>query len=206
MNLFFLVCVVAAIIVSLCTGRGPGLMSALTDAAGGAVTLSLSLAGGYALWCGLLNVVRRAGLLDALARAMRRPLRAVFPGIPEGSQAAGAIAMNLAANALGVGNAATPAGLRAMEAMGTYARGAADASDDMIMFLCINCASVQLIPTTVIALRAAAGAAEPADILLPTLLSTACSAGTAVLLCKICAHRAGKRARRRASSPRRAAA
>ncbi len=154
----------------------------MVDSAGSAVALALTLAAGYALWCGLLSVAEEAGVLSALARALKRPLGHLFSARETDDESLKHISANLAANALGLGNAATPEGIAAMRSLEKRSKGRV--GDAMVMFLVINCSSVQLVPTTVIALRAAAGAASPADILLPTLFATAISTAVGVAAAK----------------------
>ena len=170
------------LIACMMSGNAEGAMEAMLAGAGEAVTLSLSLAGAYMLWMGLMNVAKEAGLIDALARAVQKPLALLFPNAPG---AVAPITLNLAANFFGMGSAATPFGLAAMKEL----RAAADqegvpdgtASDDMCMFALLNTASVQLIPSTVIALRTAAGSAEPTAIITPVWITSviALTAGVA---------------------------
>jgi spore maturation protein A len=145
----------------------------------------------YALWCGIMEIISDSGLADKFAGALRLPLRWLYPSVPPNSPASRHIAMNMAANMLGVGNAATPAGLEAIKEMkeASLKRGEAtikggEATDDMCMLLVINCSSIQLIPTTVIALRQAAGSSAPADILLPSLIASVCAAGFGIAAAK----------------------
>lgn len=172
----------------LFSGDAAGATSALLGGASSAVTLCLSLAGGYVLWLGLLNIVERSGLLEKLARAAKPLIRRLFPAADEKSAAL--ITLNLSANMLGMGNAATPFGLDAMRQLQTLNPDKSRASNEMCMLLIINSASVQLIPTTLIALRQAAGAADPADIFIPTLIATAASLLFAVMLALLVARRA----------------
>ena len=126
MEKLFVWAVLACVLLSLWTGRAEAAAGALLDCGSAAVALALilggglillTLAGAYCLWCGVLEVMERAGLNARLARALRPLLRRLFPGLPAGGQAESAIATNFAANLLGMGNAATPAGLQAMEAL-----------------------------------------------------------------------------------------
>ena len=132
------------------------------------------------------GVLRACGAADALARAMEKPLSRLFRFAPGEEEALSDISLNLSANMLGLGGAATPAGISAMK---TMARANPDgrASNAMILFLVVNTSSVQLLPTTMIALRAQAGAANPADIVLPTLLATAASTVCGVGICRLLA-------------------
>lgn len=180
MNGVWMVAVIFALLFALATGRGDAVSAALLESGGSAVTLALSLAGAYALWCGLLGIMEKSGAVAAITRFIR-PVFLLFPGVKSNSPAGEAVATNLAANLLGLGNAATPAGLRAMREMNALNREPERPSDAMCMFLVINSSSLQLIPTTVMSMRAAAGSASPADIILPTLCATACSTIVAVV-------------------------
>jgi len=162
----------ASTLTAAATGRMDRLFGAAMDGAAGAVKLFITLLAVYALWCGVMEIIGDSGLADRFARALARPLRWLYPSVPAGSPAARLISLNMAANMLGVGNAATPAGLEAIKEMKAMGRGGGEASDDMCMLLVVNCSSLQLIPTTVIALRQAAGSASPSDILLPAILAS----------------------------------
>lgn len=195
------------LIACMASGNAEGAMEAMLTGAGEAVTLSLSLAGAYMLWMGLMNVAKEAGLIDALARAVRKPLALLFPNAPG---AVAPITLNLAANFFGMGSAATPFGLAAMKEL----RAAADregvpegtASDDMCMFLSLNSSAVELLPTSVLALRAAAGAADVYCVVLPTFIASLFAFASAVVLCKLFCRRrplglqtrAGRLARKKA--------
>jgi spore maturation protein SpmA len=191
-NSVFLVLVAAAFAVA--AGRdllapGDAVMAAVgkaaIDEAGRAVTLALGLVGVMALFLGLMRVAERAGLLTLLARLLRRPLERLFPEVPAGHPAMGAMLMNIAANMLGLGNAATPFGLRAMQALDSLNPCKGTASNAMVLFLAINTASVTLLPTSVIALRAAAGSVDPAGVVPTTLFATLVSTGVAIVVARL---------------------
>ena len=160
------------------------LASAAVKAAEGAVTLGLGLIGSMALFLGLLKVAEAAGLLGALARLLRPLLRGLFPEVPADHPAMGAMVMNVAANVLGLSNAATPFGVRAMQALDDLNPDKGTASDSMVMFLALNTANVTLLPTHVMALRAALGSHDAAAIIPTTLFSTLWAAGCAILAAK----------------------
>jgi spore maturation protein SpmA len=162
--------------------RMAALSSGLVSSAKGAVELALGLVGVMALFLGLMKVVEAAGLLRAIARLMQPLLCRLFPAIPPEHPAMGAMVLNLSANALGLGNAATPFGIRAMQALDQLNRHKGVASNEMVLFLAINTSSVTLLPTGVIALRAAAGSADPAGIVATTLFATLCSTTTAIVM------------------------
>jgi len=170
-----------AVAVAAANGRLPELTSAALDAAGKAAAFSLGLVGVLALWMGLLRVAEEAGMVRAIARLAAPILRRLFPGVPDGHPAMGAIVMNVSANVLGLGNAATPFGVRAMQELEALNPLPGTATDAQAMLCALNTASVQLVPATVIALRAAAGSRAPAEILGPTLLASLCGVVVAVV-------------------------
>jgi spore maturation protein SpmA len=172
------------------------------DEAIGAINLVIKLVGPMILFLGLMNVARDGGLLAVIARGLRPLLRRLFPEVPEDHPAMGAMVMNLASNVLGLGNAATPFGLKAMVELNRLNRFPGVATDAMILFLAINATAVTLMaPTGTIAVRAAAGSAAPMAIWIPTLIATAVSTGTAVLVVHWLRNSARYRARPLADAP-----
>jgi spore maturation protein A len=161
---------------------GKRLNGATLDAAESAVTICIGLIGIMALWLGLLNIARDAGLVDAFAHMMRPLMRWLFPGIPNGHPAQGAILMNLSANMLGLDNAATPMGLKAMTELQTLNPVKDTATNSMVMFLAINNSSVTIIPITIIGFRALTGSLNPTEPLAGTLIVTMISTISAVLI------------------------
>lgn len=125
------------------------------------------------LWYGLSRIAERAGVLDALARVIAPLVRPLFPTVPKGHPAFSAMALNIAANFLGLANAATPFGLKTMEELNRLNPRPGEATPAMITFLALNSAAIGLVPSTAIALRAAAGAANPGDIVVPSIVATA---------------------------------
>jgi spore maturation protein A len=176
--------VLAAVLAAAVNGRMAELTRAAADSAGAAVTLALGLAGVMALWLGLVKVAEEAGLVRALARVARPVMTRLFPEVPPDHPAMGAMIMNVSANVLGLGNAATPFGIRAMQELETLNPHPGAATDAQALFCALNTASVQLIPATVIALRASAGSRAPAEIIGATILASLCSAVAAVAAAK----------------------
>ena len=173
------------------------------DSAREAVTLCLTMLGIMSFWCGILKVGEEAGLIEALTKKMRPVIRLLFPDMPEDHPAAAHISTNMIANMLGLGWAATPAGLKAMEELealeeerrrqkkpGAFGRGTA--SNEMCTFLIMNISSLQLIPMNVIAYRSQYGSANPAAIVGAGILATVASTGAAVIFCKIAEQRRKK--------------
>ena len=187
MSAVFCIMLLSGAVYAAVSGRAELMQQALLAGAGEAVTLCLSLAGAYAFFGGLMGVLRECGAAGALARALHTPMKRLFRFAPGEEQALEDICLNLSANMLGMGGAATPAGISAMRTMARVRKEGAPASDAMILFLVVNTSSVQLLPTSMIALRAQAGAASPADIVLPTLLATAVSTAAGILACRLLA-------------------
>ena len=157
------------------------LTKAMVESAAGAVELALALVGVMTLFLGLMKVAEAGGILTILARLIRPLMVRVFPEVPPEHPAMGAMILNLSANVLGLGNAATPFGIKAMQELDKLNSRPGTATNAMAMFLAINTSSVTLLPTGVMALRAAAGSANPAGILPTTLFATTCSTVTAIL-------------------------
>jgi spore maturation protein A len=147
------------------TAMGKRLNEALLDAAKTTIDICIKLVGTMALWLGLLSVAKEAGLIDAFAQAMRPIMRWLFPEVPDGHPAHAAMLLNIAANMLGLDNAATPMGLKAMEELQTLNPKKDTATNSMALFLAINCGSVTLIPFTIISLRYISGSKDPAGII-----------------------------------------
>jgi spore maturation protein SpmA/spore maturation protein SpmB len=160
------------------------LSAAMVDSATGSVELALGLIGVMTLFLGLMKVAEAGGLLTVLARLIRPLMVRLFPDVPPDHPAMGAMILNMSANALGLGNAATPFGIRAMQELDNLNEHKGTATNAMVLFLAINTSNVTLLPTGVIALRAAAGSADPAGILSTTLFATLCSTITAICAAK----------------------
>ena len=160
------------------------LSKAMIDSAAGSVELALGLVGVMTLFLGLMKVAEKGGLLTILAKLIRPLMIRLFPNVPPDHPAMGSMILNISANALGLGNAATPFGIKAMQDLNKLNPTPGTATDAMALFLAINTSSVTLLPTGVIALRAAAGSVDPAGILPTTLFATACSTVVAVLAAK----------------------
>jgi spore maturation protein A len=160
---------------SALTAMGKRLNGAVLEATRSSIDICIPLIGIMALWLGLLNVAKDAGLIDVFARLVRPFMRWLFPEVPDGHPAQGAMLMNFAANMLGLDNAATPMGLKAMEELQTLNPVKDTATNSMALFLAINCGSVTLIPFTIIGYRFASGSKDPAGIILGTLLASMAS-------------------------------
>lgn len=175
--------VVVSILCGLLTGRGPQVASAAMEGAAAAVQLCITMAGVLCLWMGVMEVMKRAGLSERLSRLLRPILRRLYPDFAGDREVMDNISANVSANLLGLGNAATPLGIRATQLMGRRTPGTA--SDAMCMLIVCNTASIQLLPTTVASVRAGAGCAAPFDILPAVWLASAISVCVGITACVI---------------------
>ena len=166
---------------------GRDLNAAALDAAQLSVEICIKLIGIMALWLGMLNIAKDGGLVDAFARLMSPVMRLLFPDVPDGHPAQGAMVMNISANMLGLDNAATPMGLKAMQELQTLNPVKDTATNAMATFLAINTSNVTIIPITIIAYRVAAGSEDPAGPLIPILLVTSVTTIVAVVAVRLLA-------------------
>lgn len=184
----------AAIICGLITGRLPEVSAAVLDGAGSAVTLAISLCGIMGLWSGLMKVAEECGAVKIMSAILSPVVGFLFRGLEKGGRAVQLISMNLSANILGLGNATTPLGIQAMEAIQhEEPRSDDSASDNMIMLTVLNTASLQLVPATAAALRAARGAERPMEILPCVWMVSVYSLTIAIVSAKLMAWVARKR-------------
>lgn len=181
MNGILTALLIFSVVTAAFTGRMEALSAAALSGCSEAVTLVITLTGMLCLWSGLMEIARRGRLTEALARLLCPLTRRLFPTVPQGSPAMQAICMNLSANLLGLGNAATPLGLAAMRELQKLNPHKDSASNAMVTFVAMNTASLQLIPTTCAVLRQQAGSAAPMEIL-PAVWLTGLSSLAVVLL------------------------
>ena len=177
------------ILISIASAAWLGKMSevtlALFEESKAAVMLAVGLIGSMAFWLGMMKVLEAAGALKILAKIVRPVMSKLFPEIPKDHPAIGAMVMNMSANMLGMGNAATPFGINAMQELDKLNGEKGRATNAMCLFLAINTSSVTLLPLGVITIRAAAGAKDPASILIPSLLATIVSTTVAIIATKL---------------------
>ncbi|NMF85218.1 spore maturation protein [Nodosilinea sp. P-1105] len=189
LNGIWLFMIVFATLVAAYNGLMAELTAATFEAAESAITLAIGLIGALALWLGLIKVVEVAGLMQLIARAIRPVMVRLFPEIPAEHPAMSAMILNMAANALGLGNAATPMGLKAMAELDKVNPTPGTATNAMCLFLAINTSSLTLLPISAITVRASAGATNPGAIILPSIIATLCSTAVAILVAKLLARR-----------------
>lgn len=177
------------IAISLLVGAFQGQMQAVTlasfESAKKAVEFAIGLVGVMAFWLGLMKVAEQSGLMRIIARGLRRPMRFLFPDVPEEHPAMSAMIMTFAANLLGLANAVTPLGISAMAELNKLNRHPGTATNAMCLFLAINTSHITFLATGVIALRASSGSADPACIWIPTLIASACGTVTGIIAAKL---------------------
>lgn len=185
LNYVWFALLVGGVIIGVFTGNTQAVTDAAISNAETAVELSIGLIGVMALWLGLMKIAEESGLVQLIGKWLRPIMKKLFPDVPQDHPAMGAMVMNFAANILGLGNAATPLGIKAMQELQTLNEEKDTATNAMCMFLAINTASVTLVSSSVIAYRASAGSANPSEIIGPTLVATVISAIVAVIVVKI---------------------
>ncbi|HEY6141067.1 MAG TPA: nucleoside recognition domain-containing protein [Thermoanaerobaculia bacterium] len=185
LNYIWFALLAIALVVAMFNGTAAQVTKASVDSAKTAVEISLGLVGIMTLWLGIMRVAEKAGLVTLLARILTPFRRLLFPEIPPDHPAIGAMIMNLAANMLGLSNAATPLGIKAMEELQELNPEKETASNAMVTFLVLNTAGIQFIPATIIGVLAAAGSKQPTAIISTTIVATLCGAFAAVTTAKI---------------------
>lgn len=181
-NIIWAGLILIAIIYSLLTGKIDTINSGILTHATSGVNLILEMMPLIVLWTGIMKIAEKSGLLQVFARALNPILRRLFPSLPKNHLALGYIASNIGANMLGLGSAATPFGLKAMDELQKDNPKKDTATEAMITFLVLNTGGVTLIPTTVIALRLMHGSANPTEIIITSILATAVSSASGLIL------------------------
>ena len=184
-NYIWFILILLGILVAIFTGNGAEISTTIVGSADSTVKFIIGLVGIMCFWCGVMKIAEKSGLTQKLARLMKPLLKFLFKDAGKDEKALGAIVMNLTANMMGLSNAATPFGIKAMEEMDRLNPNKGRASNDMALFLVMNAACIQLVPSTIISIRAAAGSSNPGAIILPAILSTASAAIVGVICCKI---------------------
>ncbi len=182
MNYIWCAMVAASLVFAAVNGTIPETVAAIADGAAAGVETVLSFAGIMCFWCGIMRIIEGCGAVSVIRRAIDPLVRRLFPRADD--EAKGHIAMNLTANVLGMGNAATPAGVKAMAALDRINAHPAAASGEMAMLVVLNTTSFQLVPTTIMSMRAAAGG-DPASVVAPIWIASACAIAVAVSAVRI---------------------
>ena len=180
MGIIWTAMVGVAILAAILTGSGSELAAAVPQGAQAGITLAISMAGSICLWTGVGKLMEYAGFTTGLSRLLKPFLSKVFPSAKRDKHLAASLSANMCANLLGLGNAATPMGIQAAQQLASYSP-AGVASDELCRLVVLNTASIQLIPTTVAAVRSSLGCSSPFDILPAVWVTSLCSAGLGVL-------------------------
>lgn len=185
LNALWLGLIILSVIIGIFNGTLDQVVASVTGSAKLAFEFALGLGGIMVFWLGLMRVAEVGGLIQLFARLLKPLMSRLFPDVPNDHPATGAMVMNITANMIGLANAATPFGLRAMDELQKLNKHPKIASNAMCTFLAINTSSVQLIPTSAIAFLAAAGAHEPTAVVVTSLLATTCSTVAAIVTVKL---------------------
>lgn len=183
LNYIWGIMIILSVICAFFTGKIPEVSDALITGAEDAVAMTISLMGIMCFWTGIMNIAENTGVTNIIAKILKPTTKILFPKLKDNG-AINAIIMNMTANMLGLSNAATPLGLKAMQELNKYSDGKT-ATDEMCMFIVINTASLQIIPSTIIAMRQAAGAVTPTDIIIPVWICSICVITVGVITAKI---------------------
>ena len=185
MNYIFIFLILISFICALVNGTMNETMDAILKSSQKAVEISISLIGIMAFWLGMVNIAKKSGLMDLFSKIIKKPLLKIFPDLKENPQALSNVALNISANALGLTNAATPFGIKAMENMQEQNQNKEVATNSMCTFLAINTAGFQIVPAVVIAILSANGMENPTQIILPTLIVTSIAFVSALIFAKL---------------------
>jgi spore maturation protein A len=182
MNVIWLILIAVSVITAAFTGRLEELTKAIFEGAKTAVEISLYLLGIVSLWLGITKIIEDSGLIHRISHLFRPLITRLFKTIPDDHPAISSITLNMLANLFGLGNAATPLGIKAMQDLQTLNEEKDTLSFEMMLFIVVNTASVQLLPFTVVGILASFGAVNPSDIVLPTICATVISAVIALCI------------------------
>ncbi len=185
LNILWPVFIIISIIYAIFSGNLDSLNKSIFESTESAVSLTLTLIGMTCLWSGIMEIASNTNILNYLTKALNPIVRKIFPDIMLSNKSYDNIIMNIVANILGLGNAATPLGLKAMNELQNENKDKETLSDNMMMLIVLNTASLQIIPTTVISIRSSLGSNNPTRIIFPVWLSTICAAIVGIICCKI---------------------
>ena len=167
---FFLI--IIGFVVSFFTGTTDAVSNSIMDSSKDAINLCIGIAGAMCFWSGIMRIAQKAGITDAIGKFAEPVVRKLFPEIKDNKKASGAVVMNLTANFLGMGNAATPFGLKAMKELDELNGKSKRASNTMCMLIVLNTSMIQLLPSTLLALRSASGSANPQEVMGPIWIAS----------------------------------
>lgn len=184
LNKLWPIFIIISFVYGIFTGRVEQISNSIFESTASAVQLSITFLGTICLWNGMMEIVRKTSLMDKLTHLLQPFIHFLFPELKYNEKAKEEITLNIIANILGLGNAATPLGLKAMKTMQKDNIKKDTVSHSMAMFIVINTASIQIIPTTVIAIRASLGSSNPSQVIFPIWIATITAAGVAILATK----------------------
>lgn len=185
LNKIWPVFLIISFIYAIFTGRVLEVNNSIFESTSSAIELCLTLIGTMCLWCGMIKIVMQTSAVDKIIRFLKPFLKRLFPEINEEDEVHKEISMNIIANFLGLGNAATPLGLKAMKSLQKSNKNKEELSNSMAVLIVLNTASIQIIPTTVIAIRTTLGANNPTEMLVPIWIATAIAAASAIIATKL---------------------
>ena len=183
LNLLWPIFIIISIIYAIFSGNVENLNKSIFESTESAVNLTLTLLGTTCLWSGIMEIASKTQIIKYLSKILKPIIKRLFSGLNEKSS--NNITMNIIANMLGLGNAATPLGLKAMQELQKENQNKAELSDNMMMLIVLNTASLQIIPTTIIAIRSSMGSINPTKIIVPVWISTICAAIVGIIVAKI---------------------
>ena len=185
LNIIWPLFIIGSYVYAIINGNIETVNTEIFDSVNDAVSLSLDLLGSMCLWCGNMKITQNTSLISKFTKLLNPIINLLFPEIKENKQAKEEIAMNLTANIMGIGNAATPLGLKAMETLQKENKDKTTLSNTMIMLIVLNTASLQIIPTTIIAIRVSLESKNPTEIIVPVWIATMCAAITGITVVKL---------------------
>ena len=185
MNYIFIFLILISFLCAIFTGKLDIALQEMLKASQRAVEISFGLIGIMAFWLGIVNIAQKSGLMDKFSRFIKKPLLKIFPDLKDNNDAISNVALNVSANALGLSNAATPFGIKAMENMQEKNKNKDVATNSMCTFLAINTAGFQIVPATVLAILISSGMENPTQIIIPTLIVTSIAFVSAIFFSKI---------------------
>ena len=193
LNLVWPIFIIISFSYAIFLGNLQNLNASIFDSVESAVNLSITMLGTMCLWSGIIHVAANTNIMKMMNKMLKPIIRFLFPEVRENKKAQSEISMNMVANILGLGNAATPLGLKAMETLQEENKNKQELSNSMIMLIVINTASIQIIPTTIIAIRSSLGAENPTSIIVPVWVATICAAIVGITVTKLLIKYSNKR-------------
>lgn len=185
MNVIWVFIMIISIIIGIASGKAPDMVNSIIESTKSATENSLNIIGMICFWSGIMKVAEETGMIKKISKLVNPILKILFPKLKKNEEAKGFIALNMTANILGLGNVATPLGLNAMKKMQEENNEKDTLTDEMLMLIVINTASIQLIPTSIIAIRAAHNSANPVEVVVPILIASFTAVVTGIILVKL---------------------